>query len=39
VGKMLRQDAVRETENVLHSNSTTNRCTDDMSHDGRQFVW
>jgi hypothetical protein len=33
VGERLGQDGKRETENVLLSSSTTNGCTDDISHD------
>jgi hypothetical protein len=36
--KMLGQDAVREIENVPLSNSTTNRCIDDMSHDAEDVL-
>jgi hypothetical protein len=31
------QDGVRETENVPLSNSTINRCIDDMLHDTEGF--
>jgi hypothetical protein len=34
---MLGLDAVREIENVPHSNSTINRHTDDMSHDAEEI--
>jgi hypothetical protein len=37
VGKMLRQDAVRETENTPLSNTMINRCTDDILHDAEEF--
>jgi hypothetical protein len=35
--KMLGQDAVREIENVPHSNSTISRHTDDISHDAEDI--
>jgi hypothetical protein len=38
VGKMLGQDAVRETENVPLSNSTINRRMNDMLHDAEEFL-
>jgi hypothetical protein len=37
VGKILKQDAVREIENVSPSNSMINRITDDMSHELKRF--
>jgi flagella basal body P-ring formation protein FlgA len=38
VGKMLGQDAVREIENFLISNSTINRGIDVMSHDAEEVL-
>jgi cobalamin biosynthesis Co2+ chelatase CbiK len=38
MGKMLRQDAVREIKNVPLSNSTTNRRIDDMSHNAEEVL-
>jgi hypothetical protein len=38
VGKLLGQDAARETENVPLSNSTINGCTDDMSRDAEEVL-
>jgi hypothetical protein len=39
VGKMLGQDAVQESEHVPLSNSTINRCTDDMLHDAEEVLF
>jgi hypothetical protein len=38
VGKMLGQASVWEIENFLLSNSMTNRCIDDMSHDAQEVL-
>jgi hypothetical protein len=38
VCKMLGQNAVRDIGNVPHSNSTINRCIDDMSHDAEESL-
>jgi hypothetical protein len=38
VGKMMGQDAVRETENVPLSNSTINRRIEGMPHDAEEVL-